>query len=179
MYYIVYVMEAAGIGDPLLAASIQYILNVGLTIPAIVFLDRWGRRPSLLLGAFGMMVLLLVISGLQAAYGEPHYESRGPLAAISWVIKPGNNGVSQAIVACSYLFVCTFAVTWVSRSSHARESAECDLEKDRWLTTDCRARHPGPIRPKSSRRRSERRRSRWRRRRIGPSTASSPLRCRR
>ncbi|MCJ1259301.1 MFS sugar transporter [Lignoscripta atroalba] len=111
MYYVVYVMLAAGIGDILLTASIQYILNVTLTLPAIIFLDKWGRRPSLLIGSFGMMVLLFIVGALEAVYGEPFHADTGPLAAISWVLR-GHPAVSKAVVACSYLFVCLFAVTW-------------------------------------------------------------------
>ncbi|KAI9875586.1 MAG: MFS sugar transporter [Pleopsidium flavum] len=109
MYYIVYVMQAAGIGDPLLTASIQYILNVALTLPAILFLDRWGRRPSLLLGSFGMMTLLFLVGALEGAYGQTN--TNPDLGAISWALV-GHPSVSKAIVALSYLFVCTFAVTW-------------------------------------------------------------------
>ena len=104
-------MEAAGIGDPLLTASIQYILNVALTLPAILFLDRIGRRPALLFGSFGMMVLLFAVGALEAVYGQQQFHDSGPLAAISWVLV-GNDNVSRAIVALSYLFVCTFATTW-------------------------------------------------------------------
>ncbi|EEY23046.1 high-affinity glucose transporter [Verticillium alfalfae VaMs.102] len=42
--YIVYIMQGAGLGNPLLTASVQYIINVALTLPAIIFLDKWGRR---------------------------------------------------------------------------------------------------------------------------------------
>ena len=117
MYYCVYIMEAAGIGDPLLASSIQYILNVVLTLPPIFFLDKWGRRPSLLLGSLGMMILMFIVSALEATYGEPFQSTDGPLSAITWIIR-GQPMVSKAIVACSYLFVSIFAVTWgpVSRS---------------------------------------------------------------
>ena len=111
MYYCVYIMEAANIGDPLLAASIQYILNVVLTLPAIFFLDKWGRRPSLLLGSLGMMVLMFIVAALEATYGEPYHSDDGPLSAISWILR-GQPAVSRAVVACSYLFVCIFAVTW-------------------------------------------------------------------
>ena len=104
-------MEAAGIGDPLLASSIQYILNVVLTLPAIFFLDKWGRRPSLLLGSLGMMILMFIVSALEATYGEPFHSTDGPLSAITWIIS-GQPMVSKAIVACSYLFVSIFAVTW-------------------------------------------------------------------
>ena len=105
-------MEAAGIGDPLLEASIQYILNVALTLPAIIYVDKWGRRPSLLYGSLLMMVLMFIVGTLEAIYGEPFHTDNGPLAAISWILQ-NNDSVSRAVVACSYLFVCTFAVTWV------------------------------------------------------------------
>jgi hypothetical protein len=59
-YYIVYIMEGAQIASPLATASIQYVINVVLTLPAIVFLDKWGRRPSLILGSFGMMTWLFI-----------------------------------------------------------------------------------------------------------------------
>ncbi|KAF2871842.1 high affinity glucose transporter [Massariosphaeria phaeospora] len=110
MYYIVYIMKGAGIGDELLTASIQYIINVALTLPAILWLDRFGRRPALLVGSFGMMTFLFVSGGLQAAYGEPNPNKTDK--DISWVIGKEHPGVSKAIVACSYLFVATFATTW-------------------------------------------------------------------
>lgn len=59
-YYIVYIMEGAQIASPLATASIQYVINVALTLPAIMFLDKWGRRPSLILGSFGMMTWLFI-----------------------------------------------------------------------------------------------------------------------
>ena len=111
MYYVVYVMEAAGIGDALLAASIQYILNVLLTLPAILYLDQWGRRPSLLVGSFFMMALLFILGALEGIYGHSFYTDSGPMSNVTWILE-GNDNVSRAIVALSYLFVCVFAVTW-------------------------------------------------------------------
>ncbi|MCJ1292605.1 MFS sugar transporter [Xylographa carneopallida] len=111
MYYIVYVMEAANIGDPLLTSAIQYILNVVLTLPAILFLDKWGRRPSLLVGSFMMMVFLFVVGALQAIYGKPFHADSGPLSAISWIL-PDNRPVQVAVVVFTYLFVSTFSITW-------------------------------------------------------------------
>ncbi|KAL8970080.1 MAG: hypothetical protein Q9183_001689 [Haloplaca sp. 2 TL-2023] len=111
MYYIVYMMQSAGVNNILLISSIQYILNVAFTLPAILFLDTWGRRPSLLYGALTMMSLLTVVAALSAAYGTPNPRTDPSLDAISWIIKD-NPQISRAIVACSYLFVSTFAVTW-------------------------------------------------------------------
>ncbi|KAL8902701.1 MAG: hypothetical protein Q9207_004453 [Kuettlingeria erythrocarpa] len=111
MYYIVYMMQAAGVHNILLIASIQYILNVLFTLPAILYIDKWGRRPSLLYGALSMMTLLFLVAALSGAYGVPNPRTDPALNAVSWLIV-GNAPVSRAIVACSYLFVCTFALTW-------------------------------------------------------------------
>lgn len=105
-------MEGAGIGSPLLTASIQYVLNVALTLPAIMYLDRVGRRPALLFGTFFMMVFLFIAGALQGAYGEPNTaETRTPEnSSVTWLVvdkKP----VSAAIVAMTYLFVSVFATT--------------------------------------------------------------------
>jgi MFS family permease len=100
-------MKGANIASPLLTASIQYILNVLLTLPAIIYLDRFGRRPSLLIGSFFMMIWLFTVGALQASYGQP----AAPGGDVTWEIHD-NKPVSKAIVACTYLFVCTFATTW-------------------------------------------------------------------
>ncbi|KAH9890229.1 MFS sugar transporter-like protein [Xylariomycetidae sp. FL2044] len=109
MYYIVYIMKGANIASPLLTASIQYIINVALTLPAILYLDKFGRRPALIFGAFGMMVWLFISGSLQAVYGVPNTGQGDP--DVTWYV-PDNRPVSSAIVACSYLFVATFATTW-------------------------------------------------------------------
>lgn len=110
MYYIVYIMQGAGIADALLTSSIQYIINVVMTLPAIIWLDRTGRRPSLLLGSFGMMTFLFISGAIQASYGQPNTDTE-TMGKVSWVIK-GHPGASKGVVACSYLFVATFATTW-------------------------------------------------------------------
>ncbi|KAL3483184.1 general substrate transporter [Aspergillus germanicus] len=111
MYYIVYIMQSTGTGSPLLTASIQYILNTALTLPAILFLDKVGRRPSILGGFFMQAVFLYIEGGLQAAYGEPNDFSDPNLQAITWVIKKSAPGAGKGIIALSYLFVCSFATT--------------------------------------------------------------------
>ena len=102
-------MQAAQIASPLLTASIQYIINVALTLPAIVYLDKIGRRPALLAGSFGMMTFLFISGALQGAYGEPNQD---PNIEATWVIPKSRADVSKAVVSMSYLFVATFATTW-------------------------------------------------------------------
>ncbi|KAF6818995.1 High-affinity glucose transporter 4 [Colletotrichum musicola] len=113
MYYIVYLMQGAGIGNPLLTASIQYIINVLLTLPAIMFIDKLGRRPLLIGGSFMMMAWLFISGALQQYYGQPNTEETKTTEneSVSWLIV-GNRPVSSAVVSCSYLFVATFATTW-------------------------------------------------------------------
>lgn len=99
-------MQSARIGSPLLTAAIQYIINVVMTLPAIFYLDKWGRRPLMLLGSTGMAALLFTAGGLQASYGQPVDD-----AAETWAIV-GHLDASRGIVVCSYLFVGVFATTW-------------------------------------------------------------------
>lgn len=54
----------------LLSSSIQYIINVLMTIPALLYVDRWGRRPTLLVGAALMMTWLFADAGILASYGH-------------------------------------------------------------------------------------------------------------
>ncbi|KAI2628191.1 general substrate transporter [Xylaria nigripes] len=109
MYYIVYIMEGAQIASPLTTASIQYVINVALTLPAILYLDKFGRRPALIVGSFFMMIFLFTSGGLQAAYGQAN-DGTGS-KDITWIVKD-KPAVSKGIVAASYLFVATFATTW-------------------------------------------------------------------
>lgn len=112
MYYIVYCFAMAGLeGDNLLvSSSIQYIINVVMTVPAIIWVDKWGRRPTLMLGALGMLAFLFANAGLMASYG--HAAPPGGLEGIeaqSWIIR---GPPSKAVIACTYLFVASYAITW-------------------------------------------------------------------
>lgn len=111
--YIVYIMQGANIASPLLTAAIQYIINVALTLPAIIFLDRWGRRPPLVLGAFGMMTWLFISGAVQQYCGRANVGDTVTEAnkEITWIVDD-NPAASRAVVACSYLFVATFATSW-------------------------------------------------------------------
>ncbi|KAH9988708.1 high-affinity glucose transporter [Xylariaceae sp. FL0662B] len=109
MYYVVYIMEGAQIGSALSTASIQYVINVVLTLPCIIFIDRFGRRPALILGAFFMMIFMIISGSLQAVYGMPNNGITSD--DISWVVSE-NKAASAAVVASSYLFVATYSSSW-------------------------------------------------------------------
>lgn len=74
-----------------------------MTLPAIIWIDRLGRRPALIIGAFVMMIWLFISGSLQAAYGEPNHD---PSINVTWALV-NKKSQSKAIVACSYLFVAT------------------------------------------------------------------------
>ncbi|KAF9336757.1 hypothetical protein BG006_007534 [Podila minutissima] len=112
MYYIVFIFQGAGItGEDanLQASSIQYVLNVLMTIPAILFIDRWGRRPILIAGSTFMALWLFLIGGLMGKYGSA--QSFDGNKTTTWAITD-NDAASKAVIACSYLFVCSFAISW-------------------------------------------------------------------
>ncbi|KAF4566476.1 hypothetical protein EYR36_011903 [Pleurotus pulmonarius] len=109
MYYIIYVFQGAGLTGRrgnLIADSVQYVLNVAFTIPAIYYIDRWGRRPMLLIGTCLMGFWLMLVGGLQARFG--HWGTIDDSAV--WVIE-NNDAATKAIIVCSYFFVCSFAIT--------------------------------------------------------------------
>ena len=111
MYYIIYVFQGAGLTGTrgnLIADSVQYVLNVLFTIPAIIYIDRWGRRPLMIIGTFLMGFFLCLVGGLQGGFGA-WGTVEGSTDRV-WVIN-NHAGVTKGIIVCSYLFVCSFAIT--------------------------------------------------------------------
>ncbi|KAL8734621.1 MAG: hypothetical protein Q9181_003137 [Wetmoreana brouardii] len=112
MYYITYVFLMAGIkgNANLVASSIQYVINVAMTVPALLYVDRWGRRPTLLVGSTLMMTWLFANAGILASKG--HWagpEGVQHTKEASWEVA---GAASKAVIACSYLFVASYAPTW-------------------------------------------------------------------
>ncbi|KAF2140698.1 uncharacterized protein K452DRAFT_327499 [Aplosporella prunicola CBS 121167] len=111
MYYISYVFTMAGLTNTLLvSSSIQYVINVVMTVPALLFVDKWGRRPTLLIGSVLMMTWLFAVAGVMGAHGKPAPPGgvNGTKEA-SWEV---SGAASKAVIACSYLFVASYAPTW-------------------------------------------------------------------
>jgi MFS family permease len=84
---------------------------VVMTLPAIVYLDRWGRRKALLYGSLGMMLCLTVSGTVQAIYGEPNRHPTPADQEVTWLLVH-KTAQSRIVIACSYLFVAIFATTW-------------------------------------------------------------------
>lgn len=113
MYYIIYVFRMAGIGGNslLISSSIQYILNVVMTVPALLVIDKLGRRPVLMGGAMFMMIWLYAAAGILATFGVPVDSVAGD-DTVKLMIPSTNQAAARAIIACSYLFVCSYSFSW-------------------------------------------------------------------
>ncbi|SCU99094.1 LADA_0H17524g1_1 [Lachancea dasiensis] len=114
MYYIVFIFQMAGYsGDQVLVSgSIQYVLNVVMTIPALFLVDKVGRRPVLLVGGIFMFIWLFVVAGLLATYSVPAPEGFDGDETVTIRIPEDHKGPAKGVIAASYLFVCSFAPTW-------------------------------------------------------------------
>ena len=80
-----------------------------MTIPALLYMDRWGRRPTLLVGALLMCTWMMANAGILATYGEIVEGGIDGVAAQSMKV---SGAPARALIACTYLFVASFAPTW-------------------------------------------------------------------
>lgn len=113
MYYIVYIFDMAGYqgNANLVASSIQYVINVVMTIPYLLWVDKWGRRPMFIVGSILMMIWQFALAGTLATYSVPVTNFQGNYN-IKITIPPQNKAASKAVIAFCYLFVASFAPTW-------------------------------------------------------------------
>ncbi|CCX30247.1 Similar to High-affinity glucose transporter; acc. no. P49374 [Pyronema omphalodes CBS 100304] len=112
MYYVTYIFKMAGLtgSTVLVSSSIQYVINVVMTIPALYFLDKAGRRRTFLAGSLLMATWLFANAGLMATHGNPAPPGGiDGIPAASWIV---HGPASKALIASSYLFVASFACTW-------------------------------------------------------------------
>jgi len=93
----------------LLASSIQYVINVVMTVPALIYVDRWGRRPTLLIGAALMMIWMFVNSGILGGQGVVVPDGVDGVPEESMKV---TGAAAKGLIACTYLFVASYAPTW-------------------------------------------------------------------
>ncbi len=97
-----------------------------MTIPALLFSDKWGRRHSTIYGGLGLSITVFLIAGLYAGNAVHH-----------------NSGVGRWIVIISiYIFVAIYGISWAvgiriyvaeSQPQRTRASATNLAHGSNWL----------------------------------------------
>jgi Sugar (and other) transporter. len=109
---ITYIFGMAGLSgnSNLVASSISSVINVVMTIPALLLMDRIGRRPLLIGGSISLTIWWTICAGLMGGYGAPApLGGLNHIAEVSWLI---TGSPAKVVIACSYLIVASFAPTW-------------------------------------------------------------------
>lgn len=81
-----------------------------MTVPALIWVDRWGRRPVLMIGSTLMATWLFANAGILAVYGR--YPGPDGVDGIKEASVEVSGAASKAVIACSFLFVASYAPTW-------------------------------------------------------------------
>ena len=105
MYY-VRAIGLTGNSVDLLATGVVGVINFIMTIPAILFIDQWGRRTVLMVGATGMGISQLIVGTLYAVYKD------------KWA---DNTSAGWAAAVFIWLYIANFAfsigcVNWIMPS---------------------------------------------------------------
>ncbi|KAJ1839614.1 hypothetical protein LPJ57_010795, partial [Coemansia sp. RSA 486] len=86
-------------GASLLAQGINGVVNMLATIPAILWIDRWGRRKTVMFGSLGCGLTYFIKSMATAATQRKTYDEDGTL---NLNLSPGSSYVA---IVMMYLFV--------------------------------------------------------------------------
>lgn len=92
-YYGVTFFQNAGIKNSFLIQVICNVINVVTTIPGIVFVELWGRRPLMIFGALGMFISDYIVS-------------------ITSVASDNEGASNNVMIAFICIFIACFAMTW-------------------------------------------------------------------
>ncbi|KAJ2037256.1 hypothetical protein H4S03_003093 [Coemansia sp. S3946] len=109
MYFATSIFKQAGLSGnnaPLLAQGVNGVVNMLATVPAILWIDRWGRRKTLMLGSLGCGITYFIQAVAKGATQHKTYDEDGSLNLNI------PKGPSYLIIVMMYLFVASFAMSW-------------------------------------------------------------------
>ena len=112
MYYAPQVFEQSGISatsSALIASGVDGVLNVLATIPAVLFIDRLGRRSIMISGAIFMGVSMILCGIVMGAVGKVSIDAD---TGSKTVDMSGNIHASYFCIVMIYFFVAGFAYSW-------------------------------------------------------------------
>ncbi|PKX89730.1 putative MFS sugar transporter [Aspergillus novofumigatus IBT 16806] len=99
LYYAPLLFEQAGLASStatFFASGVSALVIFAVTIPGLLWADRWGRRHSIILGGIGLSTTMFLIGALYAA--DAVHPSSGPGR---WLV-----------IVAIYLFAVIFSLTW-------------------------------------------------------------------
>jgi MFS family permease len=105
LYFAPSIFQSAGLSGTtmsLVATGVTGICNFVATIPAVIWIDRWGRKPTLISGAIIQGIAMFVIGGL--------FQSQSMLVDGNLVIQSTN--ATNTIIAFIFIFTLAFAYSW-------------------------------------------------------------------
>jgi len=100
LYYAPTIFGGLGLSSnsvSLLATGVVGIVMFIATIPAVMYVDSWGRRPTLVVGALGMAACHFIIAAIVGSFSD------------DW---PHHQGAGWAAVVMVWLFVIHFGYSW-------------------------------------------------------------------
>jgi len=100
LYYAPTIFSGLGLSSTsvsLLATGVVGIVMFLATIPAVMYVDSWGRKPTLVAGAIGMAACHYIIAAIVASFSD------------DW---PNHQGAGWAAVVMVWLFVIQFGYSW-------------------------------------------------------------------
>lgn len=103
IYYGTQFFKNSGFKNEFIITLIINCVNVGSTIPGLYAIDKWGRRPVLLLGAVGMAVSQLIVAVLGTT--TTGQDSQGTIIVY-------NFAAQKAAIAFICIFIFFFAASW-------------------------------------------------------------------
>ena len=112
MYYAPKIFLQAGIGESsstLIASGVNGVLNMLATIPAVLYLDRLGRRGTLISGAVFMGTAMLLCGIVMGAVAEITFNEETGENEVNIGF---NQNASYFCIVMIYFFVAGFAYSW-------------------------------------------------------------------
>lgn len=92
-YYGTSFFSNSGISNSFTVTVITNVVNVCSTFPGLYLVEKWGRRPLLLLGAVGMFICQYII-------------------AIAGTVDPDNPATNKVLIAFVCVYIYFFASSW-------------------------------------------------------------------